>query len=82
MVRIDKKIFEDVTKITGGCDVTTEYDGYVYIEDEYIDSLLEDLVTEYHRKEEELEDEIQQRKDFYTPKSPYDVYGVNERDFI
>ena len=81
MVRIDKKIFEDVTKITGSCDITTEYDGYVYIEDEYIDSLLEDLATEYHRKEEELEDEIQQRKDFYTPKSPYDVYGVNERDF-
>lgn len=82
MVRIDKKIFEETSKIVGRCDIKTEDEYNVYIEDEYIDSILEDFITEYHRKEEELEDEIQQREDFYEPKSPYDVYGVNERDFV
>ena len=70
MVRIDKKIFYDVTKIVGSCDVATSNEDNVYLEDEYVESLFEDLVSEYHVLEEKLEDEIEQREEFYKPLSP------------
>lgn len=82
MVRIDKKIFYDVTKIVGSCDVAISDEDNVYIEDEYIESLLEDLVAEHHVLEEKLEDEIEQREEFYKPLSPYEYLGVSERDFV
>ena len=82
MVKIDKKIFYDVTKIVGSCDVAISDEDNVYIEDEYIESLLEDLVAEHHVLEEKLEDELEQREEFYKPLSPYEYLGVSERDFI
>lgn len=82
MVKIDKKIFYDVTKIVGSCDVAISDEDNVYIEDEYIESLLEDLVAEHHVLEEKLEDEVEQREEFYKPLSPYEYLGVNERDFV
>lgn len=82
MVKIDKKIFYDVTKIVGSCDVAISDEDNVYIEDEYIESLLEDLVSEYHVLEEKLDDEVKQREEFYKPLSPYEYLGVSERDFI
>ena len=82
MVRIDKKIFYDVTKIVGSCDVAISDEDNVYIEDEYIESLLEDLVAEHHVLEEKLEDELEQREEFYKPLSPYEYLGVSERDFV
>ena len=82
MVRIDKKIFDDVTKIVGRCDVVISDEDNVFIEDEYIESLLEDLVTEHHALEEKLEDEVEQREEFYKPISPYEYLGVSERDFV
>lgn len=82
MVKIDKKIFYDVTKIVGSCDVAISDENNVYIEDEYIESLLEDLVAEHHVLEEKLEDEVEQREEFYKPLSPYEYLGVSERDFV
>lgn len=82
MVRIDRKIFDDVSKIVGNCEITVEDKDNVYVEDEYLESLLEDLVTEYHRLEEKLEDEIEQREEFYKPLSPYEYLGISERDFV
>ena len=82
MVKIDKKLFYDVTKIVGSCDVVISDEDNVYIEDEYIESLLEDLVAEHHVLEEKLEDEIEQREEFYKPLSPYEYLGVSERAFI
>ena len=82
MVKIDKKIFYDVTKIVGSCDVAISDEDNVYIEDEYIESLLEDLVAEHHVLEEKLEGEVEQREEFYKPLSPYEYLGVSERDFI
>lgn len=82
MVKIDKKIFYDVTKIVGRCDVAISDEDNVYIEDEYIESLLEDLVAEHHVLEEKLEDELEQREEFYKPLSPYEYLGVSERDFV
>ena len=43
---------------------------------------LVDLMIELERKEEELNDEREQREEFYKPKSPYEVYGVSEKNFI
>ena len=82
MVKIDKKIFYDVTKIVGSCDAAISDEDNVYIEDEYIESLLEDLVAEHHVLEEKLEDELEQREEFYKPLSPYEYLGVSERDFV
>ena len=82
MVKIDKKIFYDVTKIVGSCDVAISDEDNVYIEDEYIESLLEDLVAEHHVLEEKLEGEVEQREEFYKPLSPYEYLGVSERDFV
>lgn len=82
MVRIDKRLFDDVTKIVGRCDVVISDEDNVFIEDEYIESLLEDLVTEHHVLEEKYEDEVEQREEFYKPISPYEYLGVSERDFV
>ena len=82
MVKINKEIFDEVTKLIGQCDISASNDEYVYIDEQYIDGILEDIMTEYHRKEEELEDEIEQRKEFYKPKSAYEIYGISENDFI
>lgn len=82
MVRIDKKIFDDVTRIVGHCDVAISDEDNVFIEDEYVESLLEDLVTEHHVLEEKIDDEKEQREEFYKPLSPYEYLGVSERDFI
>ncbi len=45
-------------------------------------ALIEEQQSEIDSLKEKLEDEEQIREDFYKPKSPYDVYGVSERDFI
>lgn len=80
MVRIDKKILDDVTKIIGICDITTEFDGYAYIEDEYIDSILEDLVTEYNAKDEELEDVKNDLENNYVSRPMSDYTGDRDDD--
>jgi len=51
-----------------------------------IDSLeiaLKDLLCEYNKKIEELEDLKQEMEDNYEPRKidPYDEFGVSERDF-
>ena len=44
-------------------------------------SLAEDLKCEVEELQEKLEVEEQQKEDFYTPKSHYEVYGISEHDF-
>lgn len=45
---------------------------------------LEDLLSEYRRKEEEIEDLKNEIEENYELKrtNPYEEYGVSERDFI
>ena len=56
--------------------------------EDIVDKLLEhdDKIQELEYEVEDLKDEIrsqeQIKEDFYTPKSSYEVYGVNERDFV
>lgn len=54
------------------------------IDSEDLLTIIEDLITEYHKKEEELEDLKQDLEDNYEPKriDPYDYYGVSRSDFF
>lgn len=55
-----------------------------YIEEDSILAMLDDLMTEVHKKEEELEDLKQDLEDNYEPKKidPYEEYGVSRYDFL
>lgn len=44
--------------------------------------LVEDLKSEIEEWKEKYEDEVEQREEFYKPLSPYEIYGVSERDFV
>lgn len=43
--------------------------------------MIEDLLTEIDRSKEKLEDEIEQRENYYKPISKYEEVGMSERDF-
>lgn len=43
--------------------------------------VIEDLYFEKEHLEEELEDFKRQAEDNYKPISPYEMYGISERDF-
>lgn len=44
--------------------------------------MLEDLLCEIDRLNEKLEDEIEQREEYYKPKSQYEILGdIKESDF-
>lgn len=73
-------IIKDISKIT-----FTEYE--IEGNNIAVDNLMvviEDLLTEYHRKEEELEDLHNEISENYELKrvNPYEEYGVSERDFL
>ncbi len=52
----------------------------VSLEDFYNKAL--DFKCERDEWKEKYEDEREQREEFYKPKSPYEVYGVCEKNFI
>lgn len=82
MIKISKETYDKIIKIIGQCEIVAGNEEFVIIDDGEIEGIIEDLIVECHSKEERLEDEIQIREDFYQPKSPYEVYGLNERDFF
>lgn len=43
---------------------------------------IENFNDEVKKLKEELKSKEEQIKEFYTPKSPYEIYGVSERDFL
>lgn len=47
-------------------------------------TMIEDLIVEYHNKEEEIDDLKQDIEDNYELKriDPYDEYGISRNDFI
>ena len=44
-----------------------------------INDTLRDLLIEIDKKQEDLDDEIEQRKNYYKPKSHMEIEGVPER---
>jgi hypothetical protein len=73
-------IIKDISKIT-----FTDYkiEGNL-IEVDTLIGAIEDLLTEYHRKEEELEDLHNEISENYELKrvNPYEEYGVSEKEFL
>jgi hypothetical protein len=43
--------------------------------------IVEELVGKCESLEEDLEHEIQDKRDNYKPLSPYEMYGISESDF-
>lgn len=85
-MKIKRELYQRISYLTG-----VDYEGVVvnenefYIEEEIIIEMFKDLIWERDKTEErltdELEHEIQNRRDNYKPISPYEMYGVSERDF-
>lgn len=85
-MKIERELYQRISLLTG-----IDYEGVVvnadefYVEEETIIEMFKDLIWERDRTEErltdELEHEIQDKRDNYKPLSPYEMYGVSERDF-
>lgn len=87
-MKIDKEVYEKISEITG-----VDYEGmyykdpdidYLLVFSEAVNNMLEDMLVEYNRKVEEIEDLKQDIEDNYEPKKidPYEEYGISINDFI
>ena len=81
-MKISKDLYMKISNKT-----MTDYEGIVlgdelfYVEPETIEAMFEDMFCEIDRLEEELEHEIQDKRDNYKPISKYEEIGMSERDF-
>lgn len=77
---------EEVIKITEISDITgTDYElNGNFISPVMLLSIIDDLLDEYHKKENEVTELQEEIESNYEPKkiNPYTEYGLNERDFI
>ena len=87
-MKIDKEVYEKISEITG-----VDYEGmyykdpdidYLLVFSEAVNNMLEDMLVEYNRKVEEINDLKQDIEDNYEPKKidPYEEYGISRNDFI
>ena len=70
-------LIKEVNKETG---TTYEINGE-FLDYENIEPMIEDLLNEISILKEQLEDEIEQRDNYYKPKSEYEIIGMREEDF-
>jgi len=81
-MKISKDLYMRISGITG-----VDYTGVIvtpeefYLENETIIAMIEDLFCEIDSLEEKIEDMEQDIRDNYKPISPYEMYGMSERDF-
>ena len=75
-IRLNEELEKKVVEITG-----VDYTGELSLED--IENMIKDLICEYHKVEEKLEDIKQDINDNYVPRkvNPYEEYGISEKDF-
>ena len=74
-IRLNEDLEDKVVEITG-----TDYRGTLDLED--IENIIKDLIVEYDRKVEELEEKEEYCNEYHTSTfNPYEEYDVNERDF-
>lgn len=73
---LNEELVEKVGNITG-----VDYSGMLKVDD--IENIIKDLICEYHRKEEELEDKERYCDEYHVSRDIdyYDEYGVSEHDF-
>lgn len=81
-MKISKELYMRISNLTN-----TDYEGIVlsddlfYVDPEVIESMFQDMFCEIDSLEEKIEDMEQDIRDNYKPISPYEMYGVSERDF-
>ena len=84
ILKPNEKELETLTKVS---EITgVDYDGKEWHQDLTPETLIEalkDMICEYHRIEEELEEHKKHCEEFHEEKKidPYDYYGVSEKDF-
>lgn len=77
-IELDKKLIEDIEKIT--METFDKKDNLIPAGN--IEETLKNLLHEIDKLKEQIEDEIEQRENYYKPKSEYELLGMSERDFI
>lgn len=81
-MKISKELYKRISNLTN-----TDYEGIVlsedlfYVDPEVVVAMFEDMFCEIDSLEEKIEDMEQDIRDNYKPISPYEMYGVSERDF-
>ena len=76
-IEMKEQTIKDIELITG--ETFNRKDKLVDIEE--LKNAIEDLLVEYDKLQEKLEDEKEQRDNYYKPISEYENIGMNERDF-
>ena len=76
-IEMKEQTIKDIELITG--ETFNRKDKLVDIEE--LKDTIEDLLVEYDKLQEQLEDEKKQRDNYYKPISEYENIGMNERDF-
>lgn len=79
---MNKDLYMRISNLTN-----TDYEGLVlnddlfYVESKSVESMFQDMFCEIDSLEEKIEDMEDNIRDNYRPISPYEMYGVSERDF-
>ena len=76
-IEMKEQTIKDIELITG--ETFNRKDKLVDIEE--LKDTIEDLLVEYDKLQEQLEDEKKQRDNYYKPISEYENIGMNEREF-
>lgn len=76
-IEMKEQTIKDIELITG--ETFNRKDKLVDIEE--LKDAIKDLLVEYDKLQEQLEDEKEQRDNYYKPISEYEIVGMNERDF-
>lgn len=76
-IEMKEQTIKDIELITG--ETFNRKDKLVDIEE--LKDAIKDLLVEYDKLQEQLEDEKEQRDNYYKPISEYENIGMNERDF-
>lgn len=76
-IEMKEQTIKDIELITG--ETFNRKDKLVDIEE--LKDAIKDLLVEYDKLQEKLEDEKEQKDNYYKPISEYENIGMDERDF-
>lgn len=76
-IEMKEQTIKDIELITG--ETFNRKDKLVDVEE--LKGAIKDLLVEYDKLQEQLEDEKEQRDNYYKPKSKYEIIGMDEGDF-
>lgn len=79
---IDKKIYDEVSDITNTSYNELVIKDRVFVNNDSVESMIEDLLCEIDRLKEKYDDLEQDLHDNYKPYTRSEMYGISESDFI